>query len=299
MNNLIVLLGPTGVGKTELSLRIAEHFGSPIISADSRQLYKEIPIGTAASTAEQQQRVPHFMVGTLSLTDYYSASDFEQESLILLSDLFKSQNAVVMTGGSMMYIDAVCKGIDNIPTISDEIRNTIYAEYEKQGLTPILNELKEKDPEHYEFVDKKNYKRVIHAVEVCRMTGRTYTSFRTNTEKKRPFNIIKVGLIREREELYTRINKRVDQMMEDGLLDEAKSVFHLRELNSLNTVGFKELFNYLTGEWTLEFAIEKIKRNSRVYARKQMTWFKRDLKTKWFHPESEKEIIDYVSASIV
>lgn len=294
MKSLIVLLGPTGVGKTELSLRIAEHFSSPIISADSRQLYKDLPIGTAAPTSAQQERVPHHMVGILSLTDYYSASNFEQDSLSLLDELFKTRDYVVMTGGSMMYIDAVCKGIDDIPTISPEIRQEIYKQFETEGLIPILDELKEKDPEHYELVDRMNYKRVIHAVEVCRMTGKTYTSFRTNKEKERPFRIIKIGLTREREELCDRINKRVDQMMQDGLLDEVKRVFPFRHLNSLNTVGYKELFNYLTGEWTLDFAVEKIKRNSRVYARKQMTWFKRDPDIVWFHPDEEDKVINYI-----
>ena len=294
MNSLIVLLGPTGVGKTELSLRIAEHFGSPIISADSRQLYKDLPIGTAAPTPEQKKRVPHYMVGTLALTDYYSASSFEQDSLLLLDKLFETHTHIVMTGGSMMYIDAVCKGIDDIPTISDEIRKSIYAQFEAEGLEPILRELKEKDPEHYDVVDRMNYKRVIHAVEVCRMTGKTYTSFRTNKEKERPFRIIKIGLTREREELCDRINKRVDQMMEEGLLEEAKRVFPFRHLNSLNTVGYKELFNYFSGEWTLDFAIEKIKRNSRVYARKQMTWFKRDEDIIWFHPDDEEQIIRHI-----
>lgn len=297
MNSLVVLLGPTGVGKTELSLRIAEHFGSPIISADSRQLYKDLPIGTAAPTPEQQKRVHHHMVGTLELTDYYSASSFEQDSLLLLDKFFKTHTHIVMTGGSMMYIDAVCKGIDDIPTISEEIRKNIYAQYEAEGLEPILRELKEKDPEHYEVVDRMNYKRVIHAVEVCRMTGTSYTSFRINKEKKRPFNIIKIGLTREREELCDRINIRVDQMMKDGLLEEAKRVFPFRHLNSLNTVGYKELFNFLSGEWTLDFAIEKIKRNSRVYARKQMTWFKRDKDITWFHPNDENKIITHIGES--
>jgi tRNA dimethylallyltransferase len=297
MKSLIVLLGPTGVGKTELSLRIAERFSSPIISADSRQLYKDLPIGTAAPTAAQQERVPHHLVGFLNLIDYYSASNFEQDCLSLLNELFKTRDFVVMTGGSMMYIDAVCKGIDDIPTISPEIRQEIYKEFETNGLAPILEELRQKDPEHYELVDRMNYKRVIHAVEVCRMTGKTYTSFRTNKEKARSFRIVKVGLTREREELCDRINNRVDQMMRDGLLEEVKRVFPYRHLNSLNTVGYKELFNFLTGEWTLDFAVEKIKRNSRVYARKQMTWFKRDSDIVWFHPDEEDKIIDYIRTS--
>lgn len=296
MNFLIILLGPTGVGKTELSLRIAEHFGSPIISSDSRQLYKDLPIGTAAPTAEQMARVQHYLVGTLSLTDYYSASNFEEDVITLLGKLHQTHPAVVMTGGSMMYIDAVTKGIDDIPTVTPEIRSTIYKQYETEGLAPILEELKKADPIHYEEVDRSNYKRVIHAVEICRMTGKPYSSFRTNTKKERPFRIIQVGLNRDRDELYERINRRVDQMMADGFLEEARRVFPYRNLNSLNTVGYKELFNYLDGTWTLDFAIEKIKRNSRVYARKQMTWFKRDTEIKWFHPNEEKAILAYLDA---
>lgn len=286
MNSLLILLGPTGVGKTELSLRIAEHLDSPIISSDSRQLYKDIPIGTAAPTPEQMARVKHYMVGTLTLTDYYSASQFEQETINLLSTLHQTIPTVVMTGGSMMYIDAVCKGIDDIPTVTPEIRETIYRQFEQEGLAPILEELREKDPVHYEEVDRNNFKRVIHAVEICRMTGKPYSLFRTHIRKERPFQIIKIGLNRDREELCDRINCRVDQMMEDGLLEEARRVYPFRHLNSLNTVGYKELFKYFDGEWSLELAIEKIKRNSRIYARKQMTWFKRDPNIQWFHPDT-------------
>ena len=298
MNTLIILLGPTGVGKTELSLRVAEHYGSPIISSDSRQLYKDLPIGTAAPTAEQLARVQHYMVGTLSLTDYYSASNFEEDVITLLHTLHQTHPVVVMTGGSMMYIDAVTNGIDDIPTVTQEIRNAIYQQFETEGLPPILAELKEKDPVHYEEVDRNNYKRVIHAVEICRMTGKPYSSFRTNTRKERPFRIIQIGLTRDREELCERINRRVDQMMADGLLEEARRAYPFRALNSLNTVGYKELFNYFSGEWTLNFAVEKIKRNSRVYARKQMTWFKRDTTIQWFHPEDEAAIFSYLDSVI-
>lgn len=298
MNSLLVLLGPTGVGKTALSIRIAETFGAPIISADSRQLYKELKIGTAAPTIEETTRVPHYMVGKLELTDYYSASQFEEDTLALLDTLFQTTSQVILTGGSMMYIDAVCKGIDLMPTVTKEIRDALWEQYAEEGLAPILAELKVKDPIHYEEVDRANYKRVIHAVEVCRMTGKPYSSFRTNQVKERPFRIIKIGLTREREELYTRINLRVDQMMRDGLLDEAKKVYPHKELNSLNTVGYKELFMYLDGEWELPFAVEKIKRNSRVYARKQMTWFKRDKEIAWFHPDEEEQIIQHIKTAI-
>ena len=295
MNSLITLLGPTGVGKTELSLKVAERFNSPIISSDSRQLYRDLPIGTAAPTPEQQARVKHYFVGTLNLTDYYSASQFETDVLALLEQLHATIPHVVMTGGSMMYIDAVCKGIDDIPTVTPEIREAIYQQFAQEGLTPILEELKVTDPKHYEEVDRQNYKRVIHAVEICRMTGKPYSSFRTNTRKSRPFQIIKVGLTRDREELYDRINRRVDVMMEEGLLEEARSVYPYRALNALNTVGYKELFNYFSGEWTLDLAIEKIKRNSRVYARKQMTWFKHDPEIHWFHPDEEEAIFQFLT----
>ena len=295
MNSLITLLGPTGVGKTELSLKVAERFNSPIISSDSRQLYRDLPIGTAAPTPEQQARVKHYFVGTLNLTDYYSASQFETDVLALLEQLHATIPHVVMTGGSMMYIDAVCKGIDDIPTVTPEIREAIYQQFAQEGLAPILEELKAADPKHYEEVDRQNYKRVIHAVEICRMTGKPYSSFRTNTRKSRPFQIIKVGLTRDREELYDRINRRVDVMMEEGLLEEARSVYPYRALNALNTVGYKELFNYFSGEWTLDLAIEKIKRNSRVYARKQMTWFKHDPEIHWFHPDEEEAIFQFLT----
>ncbi len=291
---LVILLGPTGVGKTELSLRLAEHYNTSIISSDSRQLYKDLKIGTAAPTTEQMERIKHYMVGQLELTDYYSASAFEEDVLSLLNQLFNTTPVVVMAGGSMMYIDAVCNGIDDIPTVTPEIRNRIYAQFEQEGLAPILEELKAADPIHYDEVDKMNYKRVIHAVEICRMTGKPYSSFRTSIKKNRPFNIIKIGLNRDREELCERINLRVDQMIADGLIEEARQVYPHRHLNSLNTVGYKELFQYFEDNWTLDFAVEKIKRNSRVYARKQMTWFKRDNEITWFHPEQEQEIIEHI-----
>lgn len=298
MNFLLVLLGPTAVGKTELSLRLAEKLGSPIISSDSRQLYRDLPIGTAAPTAAEQARVKHYMVGTLGLEDYYSASQFETDVLALLSILYKEREAVVMSGGSMMYIDAVVKGIDDIPTVLPEIREALWREYAEHGLQPLLDELWKADPKHYDEVDKQNYKRVIHAVEICRQTGKPYSSFRTNQRKQRPFQILQIGLQRDREELYERINLRVDKMMEAGLLDEARRVYPFRHLNSLNTVGYKELFRYFDGEWTLAEAVEKIKRNSRVYARKQMTWFKRNPDIVWFHPDDEEAIFRFVNQKI-
>ncbi|MBD8348134.1 tRNA (adenosine(37)-N6)-dimethylallyltransferase MiaA [Dysgonomonas sp. HGC4] len=283
MKKLLVLLGPTGVGKTELSVSLAEYWNCPIISADSRQLYKGLSIGTAAPTENQLSRVPHYMVGTLSVEDYYSASEFESEALKIISQLHETLDVLIVTGGSMMYIDALCKGIDEVPTIDDALRKELYDRYEKEGLEPIRSQLKILDPVFYDQVDLKNYKRVIHALEVCLMSGKPYSSFRTNTVKQRPFEIIKIGLMRDREELYQRINMRVDEMMRDDLLVEAEKFYPLRMNNSLNTVGYKELFKYLDGEWTLDFAVEKIKQNSRIYSRKQMTWFKRDTDITWIN----------------
>ena len=294
-HTLIVLIGPTGVGKTELSLSIAEHFNTCILSADSRQLYNDLKIGTAAPTPSQLARVPHHFVGTLKLTDYYSAAQYEADVLEKLEELFKHNDTVVLTGGSMMYVDAVCKGIDDIPTVDQETRELMLKRYEEEGLETLCAELKILDPEYYQIVDLKNPKRVIHALEICYMTGKTYTSFRTQKHKERPFRIIQIGLTRDREELYDRINRRVDEMMEEGLLEEAKTVYPFKHLNSLNTVGYKEIFNYLDGEWNLEFAIEKIKQNSRIYSRKQMTWFKRNPDIQWFHPDQKEEIMNYIN----
>ncbi len=298
MNTLVVLLGPTGVGKTALSFALAEQLGSPILSADSRQLYAEIPIGTAAPTKEEQERVTHYFIGTHHLTDYYSAAQYEIDVLKLTEELFPTHPTLLLTGGSMMYIDAVCKGIDDIPTVDEVTRRALLDRYEQEGLPPLVNELRLLDPEYYRIVDLKNPKRVIHALEICYMTGRTYTSFRTQTSKERPFRIIKIGLRREREELYSRINQRVDQMVANGLVDEARHVYPYRHLNSLNTVGYKELFAHFDGDCTLEFAIEKIKQNSRIYSRKQMTWFRRDNSIHWFHPEETETIIKFLNEHI-
>lgn len=287
---LIVLLGPTGVGKTELSLEFAEEFGTEIVSADSRQLYEPLKIGTAAPTPEQLKRVRHHLVGTLNLTDYYSAAQYEQEAIHILTDLFKKHNVVVLTGGSMMYIDAICKGIDNIPTVDSTTRDFMMNRYQEVGLEALCAELKLLDPVYYNEVDLKNHKRVIHALEICYMTGKPYSSFRKNQPKKRPFNILKIGLRREREELYERINHRVDLMIEQGLVEEAKKVYPQKGLNSLNTVGYKELFEFFDKKCSLDFAIEKIKQHSRIYSRKQMTWFKRDKTIHWFHPDQKEEI---------
>ena len=299
MKTLVVVLGPTGVGKTELCIRIAETFNIPIINADSRQIYSELPIGTAAPTQEQQQRVKHFLVGNHHIGDYYSASLFEEDVLHLLDEQFKKGSDIaLLTGGSMMYIDAVCKGIDDIPTIDDTTRTTIKKRYEEEGLAPLLEELRQLDPEYYEIVDRNNPKRVVHAVEICTMTGKTYTSFRKNTIKQRPFNILKIGLTRERTELYERINHRVRQMIDQGLEEEARRVYPLREANALNTVGYKEMFEYFDGKISHEEAITKIQGNTRKYCRKQQTWFKKDADIKWFSPDNIEEIIKYITDNV-
>lgn len=298
MPTLIVIVGPTGVGKTELSLRIAEKYSAEIVSADSRQIYKDIKIGTAAPTTDQLLRVRHHLVGQLSLSDYYSAAKYEEEAIACLNEIFSRKDVAVLTGGSMMYIDAVCKGIDDIPTVDEITRTTLLKRYEEEGLERLCAELRILDPEYYKIVDQKNPKRVIHALEICYMTGKTYTSFRTNIKKERPFKIVKIGLNRDRAELYERINLRVDEMMKQGLIEEVKSVVQYRQYNSLNTVGYKEILKYLDGEWTLDFAVEKIKQNSRIYSKKQITWFKRDEDIKWFNPEQENEITEYISSCI-
>lgn len=281
MKQLLVLLGPTGVGKTEWSIRMAEQLGVPIVSADSRQLYKGLIIGTAAPTEEQLKRVPHHLVGILSPNDYYSASEYENEALSVINKLHKQHDTVILTGGSMMYIDAICKGIDIMPDIDQELRNDISKMYHEEGLDPIRQKLKLLDPIYYDQVDLKNTQRVIHALEVCIMTGKPYSSFRLNTIKERPFEIIKVGFNRPRPELYDRINKRVDEMIKDGLEEEARQLYPMKHLNSLNTVGYKEMFEYFDGNWTLEEAIDKIKQHSRNYARKQLSWFNRDKSIVW------------------
>lgn len=297
---LIVIVGPTGVGKTELCLQIAEHLNIPIVNADSRQIFSEIPIGTAAPTPEQQQRVKHYFVGNHHLDDYYSASLFEEDVMQLLTDnLFNTSDVALMSGGSMMYIDAVCNGIDDIPTIDDNTREWMKQRLETEGLPRLVEELKLLDPEHWKIVDRNNPRRVVHALEICYMTGKTYTSFRQNAKKQRPFDIIKIGLNRDREELYNRINARVLQMFDEGLVDEALAVYDKRGLNSLNTVGYKETFEYLDGLITIDQCIFNIQSNSRRYCRKQQTWFKRDKNIMWFHPDNIKEIINYIDNQLI
>ena len=282
---LVVLLGPTGVGKTALGIQLALQLGCSILSADSRQIYRELPIGTAAPTPEERAAVPHYFVGTHSVTEGYSAASYEADVLRLLEGLFVDHPIQLLSGGSMMYIDAVCRGIDEIPDVDPAIRTEVWHRYETQGLAPILTELEQLDPRYYATVDHQNYKRVLHGYEVCLSTGRPFSSFHTGQAKHRPFDIIKIGLTRERGELYARIDERVLQMMSLGLEAEARAVYPHRHLNALNTVGYKELFAYFDGMISLEEAIRLIQRNSRHYARKQLTWWKRDPEVHWCHPE--------------
>ncbi|MBN2743942.1 MAG: tRNA (adenosine(37)-N6)-dimethylallyltransferase MiaA [Marinilabiliaceae bacterium] len=297
-NWLIVLTGPTGIGKTDLSIEMARQFNSVIISGDSRQIYKELHIGTAAPTPLQTAMVPHYLIATHSVNDYYNAWQFEQDVLQLTRELFTQVNPIILTGGSMMYIDALCNGIDELPTIDTELRENLARQYREEGIDPIRRLLKQLDPVFYNQMDLQNHKRVIHAVEICMMSGKPYSDLRTSPKHDRPFNILKIGLEMDREELYDRINRRVDIMMQQGLEDEAKQLFHLRHLNSLNTVGYRELFDYFDGNCTLPEAIELIKRNSRRYAKKQLSWFRRDKEMHWFHPAEREKIIKFVIDTI-
>lgn len=297
---LIVILGPTGVGKTELCLQVAEHLNIQIINADSRQIFEEIPIGTAAPTAAQRARVPHYFVGTHHIGDYYSASMYESDVMQLLTaDLFERYDTALLTGGSMMYIDAVCNGIDDIPTVDDETREWMKQRLADEGLERLVAELEVLDPEHWAIVDRNNPRRVVHALEICHCTGQTYTSFRKSERKERPFNIIKIGLTRPRDVLYDRINARVLDMIDAGLEQEALAVYPQRSENALNTVGYKEMFEYLDGLTTLDECIFNIQSNSRRYCRKQQTWFKRDASIHWFCPDNIKEIINFIDTSLV
>lgn len=292
---LFALIGPTAVGKTDLSLKIAKLLDTPIINCDSRQIYRDMSIGTAAPTEEQLNEVAHYFVKILELQQYYSAAQYEEDAIRLIGQLGQSHSNLLLSGGSMMYIDAVCNGIDDIPSVAPEVREDLKKRLETEGLEQLRNELRLVDPEYYRIVDLKNPKRIVHALEICYTSGKTYTSFRIRRKKERPFNIIKVGLRRERNELFGRINKRVDAMIQEGWIEEAARLYPYRHLNALNTVGYKELFNYIDGTWNLDFAIEKIKKNTRDYAKKQMTWFAHDGNIHWFNPDNEKEILDFIS----
>ena len=297
MNTLVVITGPTAVGKTELCLDIAERFGIPIINADSRQIYSDMHIGTASPTSEQLQRVRHHFVGTLRLGDYYNASMFEQDVLRVLDKEFEGRTAhiALMTGGSMMYIDAVCNGIDDIPTITDDVRLWMKERLANEGLERLCEELRMLDPDYYSIVDRHNTRRVVHALEICHQTGNTFTSYRVRERKQRPFAIVKIALNRNRDLLYDRINRRVDAMIAAGLEDEARHLLPWRNENALNTVGYKEMFAYFDGQWSFDEAVERIKGNTRRYARKQLTWFKRDPAVRWFDADDNKEIMTYIS----
>lgn len=295
---LIVITGPTGVGKTDLSIELAEHYGTEIINADSRQIYAEMSIGTAAPTKEQMERVKHHFVATKHIGDYYSASMYEQEVLKLLDADSRENEIMILSGGSMLYIDAVCNGIDDIPTIRDDIRQMMKQRLANEGLEALVEELKQLDPEYGKIVDEHNTRRVIHALEICHQTGSTYTSFRTGKKKQRPFSIIKIGLTCQRELLYERINQRVVRMIEAGLVEEVRSLLPYRYENALNTVGYKEIFKYIDGEISLDEAIRQIQSNSRQYARKQLTWYKRDEEMKWFENAKAEDIIEYINNRI-
>lgn len=278
---MVVLTGPTGVGKTELSLSVAERLGSPIVNADSRQIYRELPIGTAAPTAEEQARVPHLFVGTHTLTDRYNAGEYEREALAALEELFQTHEKVLMVGGAMLYIDAVCKGLDEMPHVPAELRERVQQQYAANGLEWLQEQVREADPQYFAEADTQNPQRLLHALEICLASGRPYSSFRLGGKKERPFQVVKIGLTRPREELYARINARVDSMLAQGLLAEVRAVESLRHLNALNTVGYKEMFRYLDGEWTLEEAADMIRQNSRHYAKRQLTWFRADPEMHW------------------
>lgn len=291
MKTLLLILGPTGVGKTELSLRVAEHFGSPILSCDSRQIYRAIPVGTAAPTAEDQARVKHYFVATRELEEDYNAGQYERDAIALTEELFRTHDTLVMTGGSMLYADAVCNGLDDLAHVPEAVRNQLSAIRDKQSdwLSWLQDEVQRLDPAYWERVDRNNPARLAHCVEMCYATGKPYSSLLTHTTKERPFRILKIGLERPRWELYDRINRRVEQMMADGLVEEARAVYPKRHLNSLQTVGYRELFAHFDGEYDLARAIELIQQNSRHYAKRQMTWFRRDNTIHWLNANDDYE----------
>ncbi len=289
MKALLLIVGPTGVGKTELALRVAERYGCPIVSCDSRQIFREIPIGTAAPTADEQRRVKHYFIGERSIEEAYNAGQYERDALKLLDVLFAKHDVVVMTGGSMLYADAVCKGLDDLPSVPSSVRADVQREHESKGLAWLQSEVQRLDPVYWDEVDRQNPARLAHCMELCRVTGKPYSALRSHTAKERPFRIVKIGLDRPRAQLYARIDERVEQMMAAGLLEEAKAVYPKRALNSLQTVGYKELFAYLDGQYDLERAVELIQQNSRHYAKRQLTWFRRDKEIHWLNANDDYE----------
>jgi tRNA dimethylallyltransferase len=293
-NFLIVILGPTGVGKSEISIEIASHFNTEIISADSRQFYTEMKIGTAVPSEDQLKKIRHHFIRFLSVKDYFSASLFERAVMELLTSLLKENNIAVMTGGSGMYIDAVCNGIDDIPDIDPRARDKYNEKFKREGIESLREDLKLLDPDYYARVDLRNHKRIIRALEIYDTTGRRYSEFLTNKRAERDFNILKIGIKREREYLYERINSRVEEMIKNGLEDEARRLFDLRNLNPLKSVGYREFFDFFEGKVSKEKAIELIKRNSRRYAKRQMTWWSRDKEIVWFSPDKVQDIIFYI-----
>ena len=295
---LVVITGPTGIGKTEVSINVARHFNTEIVSADSRQIFKELCIGTAVPSKQELAAVKHHFIQSHSVEENYNASRYESESLQLINELFQQKDILLLVGGSMLYIDAICKGIDIMPDADPEIRASLKKQLEEEGLESLRLQLKKLDPDYYKTVDLKNPNRIIHALEISIQTGKPYSSFRSNTAKKRPFRIVKIALNCDRQLLHDRINLRVDKMMEAGLEAEARSVYHKKHMNSLNTVGYQELFAYFDGKISRDKAVELIKRNSRRYARKQITWFRRDEEVKWFEPTKTKEIINWIESQI-
>lgn len=297
-NTLIVLLGPTGVGKTDISIELARCFRSEIISADSRQFYREMKIGTATPSDAQLEEIKHHFIGFISIRDYYSSSLFERDVLKLLPGLFKNNPIVIMTGGSGLYIDAVCKGIDDIPDVEQEIRDKYNRKYKEEGIEGLRITLRLLDPVYYEKVDLRNPKRIIRALEIYETTGKPYSAFLKKQQHPRDFEIIMIGISRPREELFERINRRVDEMIAGGLEDEARSLIHLRNLNALNSVGYKELFDYFDSVISREKSIELIKRNTRRFAKRQITWWNKDPQIKWFGAEEKSKIIEYLDMEI-
>lgn len=294
MKTLVVITGPTGIGKTDLALMLAEQYHTPIVNADSRQIYRDMPIGTAAPKPEQLSRVKHYFVGTLGLDASYHAARFETEALAVLDQVFAERDIAILSGGSMLYIDAVCRGIDAMPDIRPEVRHQMKQRLEREGLEALAAELALLDPVYHAECDLCNPVRVVHALEICHQTGKPFSSFRTSRAKERPFRILRIGLRRERAELFSRIAARVGEMQAEGLVEEARRLLPYRHFKALNTVGYKELFAHFDGLWSLEQALEKISRNTRVYAKKQMTWLQKDTSVNWFHPEDSDGITKFL-----